>query len=142
MAAQHADLKVVGRGVHPSDQEQCTFFVSWTALEKIETDSPWKFQDEWLLEQAVAAPVPSAAFSGLSRVNHEDGAYCISVAASALRNAPQEGVFLIYIKEEPGMGFAGPIIIDWDWRPEDKDHPGRPVGWQKDFGEPTWHRQA
>ena len=43
------------------------------------------------------------------------------------------------------VGYARPgtwgyIIFDWEWREEDPDEPGYPVGWEADFTRRSWYK--
>jgi hypothetical protein len=33
---------------------------------------------------------------------------------------------------------GGYVVFDWEWREEDADAPGHPVGWEIDFERRTW----
>lgn len=52
--------------------------------------------------------------------------------------APQPGVAVVFAYEPQNNQFDGPVILGIEWREEDKNKPGYPLGWKDDFGEPLW----
>jgi hypothetical protein len=40
-------------------------------------------------------------------------------------------VFLAFVE----VGMMGHVVFDWEWRDEDPDEPGIPLGSQRDFAE-------
>jgi len=117
-------------------EDECTFYISDETLEKIETDALWKFEDEHLLFDAIKGKPACVAFLGLGRDGHRKS-YCYAIK---LPNPPQKGLFLVYIMDGPPGTFSGPVVMGWDWRDEDKDTPGFPDGWEKDFGVTLWQK--
>jgi hypothetical protein len=45
-------------------------------------------------------------------------------------------VFVVFAR--PAVG--GYVVFDWEWREENADRPGLPVGWENDFEVPTWRK--
>lgn len=132
------DLKPIGIGVDPLTRKECTFYVSVDALEGIEAEAPWKFDDEQLLPDAVKAIPPCVAFREVSW-DGSSGAYCY---VSKPNNIPQASLFIVYFVDGPPGTFSGPVVIDWDWQEEEPDKPGFPVDWDNDFGEMLWHKKT
>jgi hypothetical protein len=131
-----AEVVPLGVGHDPRDRSDRTFYVHISLLENVQDDVVWKYQDVPLLGSAVKALPPTVCFHGLRRAGFDD-AYCY---ATKPVNPPQDGVLLVYFYEGPG-GFAGPTVIDFEWRKEDEKFPCRPHGWERDLGELIWERQ-
>jgi hypothetical protein len=128
----------VGEGVLP-DGGSATFFIDRRTLELLaEHGYGEKYHDARFLPLAVSRP--DAIFQGLSRPNRHDG-LCYSVrpesdpdddgtnepGAVAL---PRYGVTFLAFVEVRDMGY---MVFDWEWRDEDPDEPGHPLGWKDDF---------
>jgi hypothetical protein len=86
--------------------------------------------------------LPTVIFEGLNRDDYEGG-YCYSGRASkkmisATIEAPPPPAMVAAVYVAPVHG--NNIILDWEWRREDLDHPGWPESWQRSFGETKWSR--
>jgi hypothetical protein len=71
-------------------------------------------------------------FEGLNRAGFngvENCCYCGTVAA-----APQEGVLVVFVREPKSSDLVGPIVVWVEWRENDPERPGFPIGWKSDFG--------
>jgi hypothetical protein len=129
-----------GRG---PDGNTVEFFVNLDELNSIRDNGPeWKFDDARFLYEAVQKP--DAIFLGLQRTNQADS-LCYSVQLThdpddegkswAGGIPPKVGfVFLAFVT----LGQMGYLVFDWEWREEDPDEPGHPVGWLDDFKERIW----
>jgi len=130
----------VGEGVLP-DGTQVSFFVDRRTLDLlIENGLAEKHHDSRFVPEAVSKP--DAIFRGLRRPNQNEG-LCYSVrpeidpdntddADDALDGPPRYGVAFLAFVEVRDMGY---VVFDWEWRNEDPDKPGHPLGWETDFAD-------
>jgi hypothetical protein len=129
----------IGEGILP-DGSQVSFFVDRQTLESlIEHGHTEKYHDSRFLPGAVSEP--DAIFKGLRRPNQNDG-LCYSVRPAsdpaeddespAVDVLPRYGVAFLAFVEVRDMGY---VVFDWEWRTEDPDEPGHPLGWIDDFAE-------
>jgi hypothetical protein len=100
-----------------------------------------KLEDARFIKEAVADP--NAIFQGLKRPGHEAGlAYSVRPThdpdqKEASPIPPRFGyVFVAFAR----TGMGGFVVFDWEWREEDPDAPGHPLGWKVDFERRTWHK--
>ena len=132
----------IGEGLDPEGKRGATFFVSRAELDILERDGPeWKLEDARFIPETVQQP--DAIFEGLKRPGHEKS-LCYSVRPARDPENEEENqplprygfAFLAFARS----GAGGFVVFDWEWREEDGDAPGHPVGWATDFERRTWHR--
>jgi hypothetical protein len=135
-----ADQLPIGEGRDPSGQPGAMFYVDRAELDIIEQDGPdWKLDDARFIAEAVAEP--DAIFEGLQRPGQEKS-LCYAVRPThdpdqESESLPRYGfVFLVFVR----LGVGGFVVFDWEWREEDPDMPGYPVGWKDDFARRTWQK--
>jgi hypothetical protein len=127
----------VGEGVLP-DGRRAPFFVVRQTLEQLsEHGLSEKYHDARFV--LVAVSKPDAIFSGLRRPNQHEG-LCYSVRPESdpdddddlpeVTAMPRYGVAFLAFVEVRDMGY---VVFDWEWREEDPDQPGNPLGWRDDF---------
>lgn len=132
-----ADSVPLGTGVTAADPTaKVGYYVSAQALQAWEDGPAWRLDDfDDFVDAALQGTAPGGCFRGLNRHGMEDG-YCLACRPSA---GPAGMVLVVFVMPGP-PGFSGPTVFDWGWRPEDREHPGCPLGWQTDFGSMSWRR--
>jgi len=118
----------------------------------VETDYVDHLKNSGQLDKWKASPVikdvlqrPTSIFRGLQRPGNprqfsEGLIYCGKPTECFGENGseppPENEVLAVYIvfNAEHECLHA----FDWDWKEEDKDYPGFPKSWDKDYGEPLW----
>jgi len=127
-------------GIHPVvdvPNTECPFYMSEADYEDTRRDSPWMFEDLRLLRSMANLDSDGAIFKNLKR-DGEENAYCYSCVPPM---SVQPGVFCGFVDLPEDGGFLGPVVFWFEWREEDPDRPGFPMGWEKDFGELIWPLQ-
>jgi len=130
----------VGEGLGPAGEPGASFFIDLDELRLIEEDGPeWKYEDARFIHEAVS--LPDAIFAGLKRPGQRESS-CYSERVThdpdeqAPGGLPRYGqVFLAYVRAEVGF-----IVFDWEWREEDPEEPGHPLGWGVALARRTWRR--
>lgn len=131
----------VGVGINPQTPEgSCLFYVSRSALNKVEDNGPEsKWHDAKLLSEAIKNP--AVIFSGLKRKGVSEG-YCFSCLPThrhlndgTLVPRTAGRVFCLYVE----MRQYGPVVFDWDWRPGN-DNTGHPYEARDNFGSEVWRK--
>lgn len=137
-----SDQLPIGEGLDPAGNAGASFFVDRNALELIEQDGPeWKMEDARFIPEAVREP--DAVFQGLKRAGQEESfAYAVRPShdpddENATFIPPHLGFVLVAFAR---TGVGGYVVFDWEWREEDPDNPGHPLGWEADFERATWRR--
>ena len=133
------DQLPIGEGLHPDGAAGASFFVDKAELDILEEDGPeWKLDDARFILEAIAKP--DAIFAGLLRPGQENS-LCYSVRPThdpdeeANEGLPRYGfVFVVFARS----GVGGSVVFDWEWREEDAETPGHPIGWEDDFARRTW----
>ena len=136
------DQLPIGPGLHPDGSSGATFFVDRAELDMLEDDGPeWKLEDARFIMEAVADP--DAIFHGLKRPGQQMG---LAYSVRPMRDPDEEEtnpipprfgyVFVAFARS----GIGGYVVLDWEWREEDADTPGHPVGWATAFERRTWHK--
>lgn len=138
--ALNSDYLPVDDGIGPYGNSDVPFYVLKTVIRELQDDGPeWKYEDARFLKEAIQQP--DVIFGDLKR-NGENDSFAYSVR---LTHDPHEEnpfppafgrVFLVFVR----LGQGGYLIFDWEWREEDADHPGFPIGFGQDFGSPTWKK--
>jgi hypothetical protein len=127
----------VGEGVLPGGGRGQFFVDRRTVDLLIEHGFTEKLHDSRFLPMTVDAP--DAIFRGLRRPNQNDG-LCYSIRPESdpdtadedpgFAGLPRYGMAFLAFVEVRDMGF---VVFDWEWRDEDPDEPGHPLGWRDDF---------
>jgi hypothetical protein len=128
---QPADSLYIGEGMNLLGEVGVAFYVRRSILDRLEEEGPaWKFYASGLIPDAVKSP--AKIFGGLNRPEFEN-AYCYcSRQDKTWKNSTEqvdvapELLFVVYAEKISG-GF---VVIDWGWRPEDKQKPGYPNDWE------------
>lgn len=136
------DQLPIGEGVYPNGDPGASFFMDRAELDILEGDGPeWKLEDARFIPEAIKDP--DAIFQGLKRPGYEEShAYSVRPThdpdVEELNPVPPRlgFVFLVYVRTAVG----GYVVFDWEWRPEDAENPGHPVGGMTDFARRTWHK--
>jgi hypothetical protein len=129
-------------GMRPDGKGLATFYVSIQRIREIQRYGPeWKFDSARLLEEALR--LPTTVFEGLERKSMQ-AAFCY--AAKPSRRYRKGGtietpfspdrVLVVYVDrmlEENEYE-----VLDWAIREEDRNGPGYPAGWERDFGRLVW----
>lgn len=98
---------------------------------------PWKIDGIRWVDRCFNSP--AVIFGNLQRQNY-DGACCYSARvsdvamSSSAAGAQTPFAFLCYAKRFK----RELIILDWDYRAEDRSRPGWPANWGSDFGDVIW----
>jgi hypothetical protein len=132
----------VGEGILPGGGS-APFFVDRRTLDlMIEHGFTEKYDDGRFLPMAVSEP--DAIFKGLKRANQQES-LCYSIRPerdpddekneSEAFALPRYGVVFLAFVEVAQMGY---MVFDWEWRDEDPDQPGYPLGWKNDFAEKVY----
>ena len=128
----------VGEGLLPDDN-RVPFFMDRRTLDLLaENGLAEKYHDAGFVPVAVSRP--DAIFKGLRRPNQHEGLY-YSVRPESDPDAdkeddaqfaglPRYGVAFLAFVLVRDMGY---VVFDWEWREEDPDQPGHPLGWRTDF---------
>lgn len=128
----------VGEGMLP-DGSRAPFFTDRRTLDLLaEHGFAEKLRDSRFVPEAVSKP--DAIFRGLRRPNQNEG-LCYSVRPEndpdderddtpEFAGLPRYGVAFLAFVEVRDMGY---VVFDWEWRDEDPNDPGHPVGWRSDF---------
>lgn len=119
---------------------RCTFYVSCTAIEKLQKYGPrWKYHNSDLIDEAILRPC--AIFRGLKRTNFADG-YCYVADLKErydndgeLVSMPDDRLFLVFAKN-----FMGLVVFDWEFRKRSNGNRNFPANSGDDFQECIWTR--
>lgn len=121
-------------------ENQCVFYKSLSALEKIRENQPkFKYFNGRLVKLTLANPV--RVFRGLKRIGMDTGfCYCsipdsIFDETGELVNNSSSRIFLVFAELSFGL-----VVFDWEFRYEDANLKGYPLNWEVDFGEELWPR--
>lgn len=90
----------------------------------------WTFFQETTHKIVEAIQSPSAIFEGLERDGFHNGTLCYSAPIGW----QTDQVLLAFAKVEADQIF----ILNWTTRVYDKNHPGHPLSWKKDFRNRLW----
>jgi hypothetical protein len=128
-------------GLCPSGEGECQFLVRQQYLDHLYKNGPeWKFYNLHILPEILGDP--KAIFEGLRRDDFEGG-YCYSgypskrmQGNSIVLPIPPETVAVVFVN--PSV--RGNVVLDWEWRPDDPDEPGRPEAWQDHFERLKWSK--
>jgi hypothetical protein len=140
MAVPRGYLSIDGISTDGASKE--TFII---AKQKIDDLQKWGPQTKFYELEQVKETLgsPDAIFSGLKREDFRDS-HCFSKvpATRKLKSRievpfPPDLVFLVFVNRD----HRGCVILDWEKRRVDPDHPGFPLGWQEDFENLRWQRQ-
>jgi hypothetical protein len=99
-----------------------------------------KYYDASLIGETMENP--TSIFTGLNRPGFEEArCYCGKPPKRWIDDqfevdSPAGMVFAIYVASSVEKGAL--VVFDWDWVPEDTQHPGHPRLWQKHYEERTW----
>lgn len=135
-----SDQLPIGEGRDKDGNRGASFFVSRTTIEALEQYGPeWKYEDARFIPEAILQP--DAIFEGLKRPGQEKS-LCYSVRPThdpddetETQTLPRYGyVFLVFARSCVG----GYEAFDWEWREEDSESPGLPIGHETDFERYTW----
>lgn len=108
-------------------------------LNLVENGPEYKLNDAWCIPDVL--DYPKVIFEGLNRSEYEDG-FCFSGLPEKRRtsqdretvDSPQFMVFLVFAQYQDDKL----IVLDWEWRREDRNNPGYPLGWKDAFKRQTW----
>jgi hypothetical protein len=133
----------VGEGVLP-DGQRWPFFIDRRTLD---LQKEYGFSDKYVNVRFVPLVIadPDAIFKGLRRPNQFEG-LCYSVRPErdpddddddhgGFAALPRYGAVFLAFVEVRELGY---VVFDWEWRDEDPDEPGHPLGWKQDFAEKVY----
>lgn len=109
-------------------------------LRHLEENGP--FQRLWNVHVAAdTLACPNAIFVGLNRLHYSE-AYCYSLSPARMFVSRDETVPLPDRRVMVAFVVFGadgrPMLLSWEWRDEDLETPGCPVGYQTDFRSRIW----